>query len=518
MSFTIRKIDEKPRRSLLSSAKSILLWSLTVGRPLLLIGASLWKEHKEEVEHEKRKEFWKRVAVIVGAIVCAIAVLIFIVRMLILLNVVGVQSFLSVAAADLPEDELGQTNILLLGQGDETHDGVDLTDTMMIASIDARGTKSAVLLSIPRDLYMYNVPGVHNGRINELYRNTKEGLKRKGMKEAEASQQAMKNIAGIIGDLVGLKIQHVVRVDFVGFVQAVDKIGGVTVDVPYQIVDREYPDARGDGYQTFMITAGPHQLDGETALKYARSRHTTSDFGRSARQQQLIAALAEKMKSEGTLTSPSTILGLIQIAGKHVETTMSFGEILALAKAGKSLDKANMINVQLSDQNGLYGGVPQSGGFLYPPPRDQFGGAAVLLPVSIPEFPVTWKQIKTFVTLLTTHRDLFLTPLPIEIRNVSAPSGSAQRLAWELTRYGLDVVSSKNADKEISKKGIPGSAMVIPPAVMDSGTYLSKLLGIPSSKGTDEPLIPDVRPGSILILLGKDYQYKPLQDLLPASL
>lgn len=516
MGFTIRRIGEESRGS---RVKKQLLKALGVGimitRPLVQLTAAIRQNQAEDAQAARRQMLLKRIGIVLLAVLGGVVTIVVLLRILIALNLISAQSLLSVSASPLPTDQLGHTNILLMGQGDETHDGIDLTDTIMLASIDP-DDGSAVLLSLPRDLYLYNLPGVQGGRINELYRNRKGLLQHKGMAEADASREAMKETATIIGLLLGMQVHHVIKVDFTAFVEGVDALGGVTVDVPYSIVDNEYPADTGFGYAPFVITQGTHHLDGETALKYARSRHTTSDFGRSARQQQLIAALNEAMKEAGILSHPSKILELLSIAGKHVETTMSFGEIAGLAAMGKALERDRIVTMQLNDQNGLYGSQPEAGGLLYSPPRDQFNGASVLLPVSVPEFPITWKQIRTFSRLLAEHRDVYLPPMEVEIRNVSAPPGSAQKITWELLRYGINVTTAKNAPKDLRDKGLAQTHVFLPSG-STNGKALADLLGLPSS--VDEAsLIPDTSPGSIKILLGEDYVFSALQDLLPSPL
>lgn len=515
MSFEIRRIgEEPPAKRWKKRAAKAAAFGLMVARPAV----QLFAKHKEMKEEEERSEhravLLKRIALVLLTLLGSLVVLVVLVRVLIAMHILSAQSVLSMTSSPLPTDTAGRTNILLLGQGDINHDGVDLTDTMMIASIDPKNTKSVMLLSIPRDLELYNIPGIKDGRINELYRDRKNALIAKGMSVADAEQQGMKEAADTLGQLTGVQIQRVVKVDFTGFVEAVDAVGGVDVDVPETIVDTEYPSNETGGIETYMITKGPHHLDGEAALKYVRSRHTTSDFGRSARQQQLLSAMSQKMKEQGMLGSPATLLKLIDIANHHVQTTMTFGEIAGLAGIGNSLDHSRIITMQLNFDNGLYGGIPAAGGFLYPPPREQFGGASVLLPVSIPAFPVTWKQISSFVTMLMDHRDLYLPPLRVDIRNVSAPSGSAQKIGAELIRYGLDVTKTGNAPKDSFPAGMATSRIILPKADEKRGKELSDLLGIPAGTDDATAILPDADSGSILILLGKDYSYTPIQDLL----
>jgi hypothetical protein len=303
--------------------------------------------------------------------------------------------------------------------------------------------------------------------------------------------------------MLGIDMHAVAKIDFIGFVQAIDEIGGVDVDVPYDIEDVEYP---GPDYtfETFTLSKGSHHLDGETALKYARSRHTTSDFGRSARQQQLLQALSEKVRNDGLLRSAGRITSLLGIIGDHTDSTMSTRQIIGLAGLVKGFDHPQILSMQLSDRNGLYDGLPEPGGLLYNPPRDAFEGASVLLPVSIPEFPVTWRQIQLFVDLLQTHRDVRLGGASIGIYNAGAKPGLARKLANELTRFGFPIANIANADNRdaqtssIRSSGDGGEA---------SAQLLSDLLGIPMVQPSEGAL-----PPSADIYLGKEYVYQPLQE------
>jgi len=104
----------------------------------------------------------------------------------------------------------------------------------------------------------------------------------------------MKVLEEKIEEITGEKIDYYVNLDFEGFIKIVDLVDGVDVSVEENLVDYDYPNGRG-GYTTFVLRKGNWTLDGETALKYARSRHSTSDFDRSLRQQQIISALKKKI-------------------------------------------------------------------------------------------------------------------------------------------------------------------------------------------------------------------------------
>lgn len=278
MSFTVRPLREDKRSRV--SWKPVLSATPRLVRPLFLL-LRLWREHREkrQKQHE-RVNLLKRIVVILVAILCAVLLFAGTAKALVSLKLLSIGSIVKTVSADLPADQYGHTNILLLGQGDAGHDGIDLTDTIMIASIDTKTMKSGVLFSLPRDLYFLSTDKMGKGRINSLYRDYKIQLKREGLEEPEASAGAMHELGDEIGRALGMDIHHIVKVDFIGFVQAVDAIGGIDIVVPETLVDTEYP-GPDYTYETFSIEAGPQHIDGETALKYARSRHSTSDFDRS---------------------------------------------------------------------------------------------------------------------------------------------------------------------------------------------------------------------------------------------
>lgn len=506
MSFSVRQINEdKPRKKW--PWDKVLVGALTVCRPLLGLYGD-WKKRKEE--EAKRKLLLKRTLLILVAVLFAFSVLAGLAKMMTGVSILGVDTFVSITGAELQKDEHGFTNLLLLGQGDADHDGKDLTDTIMIASIDP-DTQSIVLLSFPRDLYFLHTENMGKGRLNTLYRDYKGYLRfQKGMEESDASIEAIKELSKEMGRVVNLEIHHALKVNFTAVIDAVNALDGIEVDVPYDIVDTEYPD-NNYGYETFEIAQGLQTIDGETALKYARSRHTTSDFDRSARQQQIIAAMAAKAQGEGILKNPGTITKLVSALLKNIETTLSMREIIGLAEMGKDLDRSRIVTMQLSDRNALYGTLVEPGGFLYAPPRNLFQGASVLLPVSIPEFPVTWRQIQTLSELLIKQRKVHIENPVINVLNAGGPPGSARKLATDLIRYGytVDEIANASIDKQ-------DQSFILPRTEENAAltTFFSTLLDIP----TNPPytLAPDEM-GQITIVLGRDYRYAPLQEAFPVT-
>lgn len=505
MSFSVRKLSD--------SSKDKRKWAtriaaaLTIAQPLLGLYHS-WKErHDRERKREKRIGALKRTLTILIAVFIALMLLAGIGRAMISVRNLGISNVLSVAGAELPTDENGFTNFLLMGQGDAGHDGKNLTDTVMIASFDPK-TGSVVMLSLPRDLYFLSTDKMGKGKLNTMYRDFRSYLIfQKGVEPEEASTQALREIANQLGSDLDIDIHHVIKVDFIAFVRAVDTLGGVDIDVPYDINDAEYPD-EAYGYDPFVITAGMHHLDGATALKYARSRHTTSDFGRSARQQQMLGALAEKAKKEGIFKDAGAITSFMKIMSENVETTMTLRELIGAAELGQKMDRSKLITMQLNDRNALYDYIIEPGGMLYTPPRNLFDGASVLLPVSIPEYPVTWKQPRAFSELLFRNRGIYLEKPTVSVLNAGAAPGTARKLATELIRYGFDVPIIENAETEKRDTSMIVSAPEVDPAL----SFFSILLDMPLLAAPAD--LPVQQRERVTIILGRDYSYSPIQNLV----
>ncbi len=188
-------------------------------------------------------------------------------------------------AAAQPAVNIPPVNVLLLGSDARPGESdIANTDTMILLSLNPQhGTVG--LLSLPRDLWV-SIPGFgYETRINTAY-----PLGEVYGYEGGGPQLAKDTVSSFIGQ----PVQYYARVNFQGFVELVDMIGGVDVVVPTTILDEAYP-TEDYGVQTFYLEAGPQHLDGETALKYVRTRNVDDDYARAGRQQQVIRAVAEKV-------------------------------------------------------------------------------------------------------------------------------------------------------------------------------------------------------------------------------
>lgn len=148
-----------------------------------------------------------------------------------------------------------------------------------------------------------------------------------------------------------------------------DALGGVEVDVPNAIYDREYPNENW-GYEIFSLKKGLQTLNGATALKFARSRHSTSDFDRSSRQQLLIRAIKDKALSLGVITNPAKISDLVGSVRENLSTDLTVGDLVDLGMNFKDIDNKNIVMYSINNE---CNGACIAGAYLYQPSMELFG-------------------------------------------------------------------------------------------------------------------------------------------------
>lgn len=304
----------------------------------------------------------------------------------------------------------GRINILLLGIPGGAYPGPNLTDTIMVVSIDPEEKKVA-MLSIPRDLYVPSDFG--HLKINMLHSLGEE-------RQLEGGGPALTK--RVVSNILDLPIHYYVRTDFTGFKKIIKILGGVKVTVDKDIIDWQFPTDSG-GTTYFHLKAGTYEMDPELALKYARSRYTTSDFDRASRQQKLLLAIREKALTMEVLLSPSRLSELISTLGGHLKTDLQLWEIERLVGLGREMDSSKVVSHVLNDsQNGL----------LY---ADNVGGMFVLKPKG-----GNFSKIAAFAHGIFTDFYLKREAARLEIQNGTGRAGLATNLATFLKSYGYNVV------------------------------------------------------------------------------
>jgi LCP family protein required for cell wall assembly len=217
----------------------------------------------------------------------------------------------------------GRFTVLILGS--DVREGIvgERTDAILTASIDPSSGKVA-MVSLPRDTVNVPIaPGkAYSGRINALYWEFERSTGK--------SKAALQKTKNALAYAFGIEIDYYVLVDFDGLVRLVNSIGGVKVKLKASLIDP----TMHIGKKGLRLKAGKRQLDGKTALAFSRSRHSDSDYGRAARQQQVIAAAAEKVRQRGGDYLPS----LVELARKKVVTDLPMRAapvLLELAQTAK---------------------------------------------------------------------------------------------------------------------------------------------------------------------------------------
>ncbi len=194
----------------------------------------------------------------------------------------------------------GRLNVLLVGVDQRPADKTFNTDTMIVASIDPSNGQVS-MFSVPRDFEQIPLPptwpaaayfgGIYPNKVNSIWTFAEGSPDLFPGTDANRGVNALK---GTLGYMLGIQIPYYVEVNFSGFRQVVDTLGGVTIDVQIPVTDYDYPTDNGRGAIKLYIPPGIQHMTGEEALAYARSRHATSDFDRSQRQQRVITSIRQQ--------------------------------------------------------------------------------------------------------------------------------------------------------------------------------------------------------------------------------
>ncbi|MFZ2804055.1 MAG: LCP family protein [Patescibacteria group bacterium] len=340
------------------------------------------------------------------------------------------------AAIATPDNKL---NVLLLGIGGDGHDGPQLTDTIIYASFDETTNKLG-LVSIPRDLG-YPLGQGRYEKINAVNAYNEEDHPGQG---AELTAQDFSK-------LFNVRIDRVVKIDFKGFTDLVDALGGIDINVPNSFVDRSFP-TDDDGpdpfhYQTVSFTKGAEHMDGARALEFVRSRHGTngedSDFARSRRQELVLSAVRERLLSLGTLSNPKTMSDIWTAISSHIQTNLTAWDLVKLAPLAVHFSPQNLTTTVMTDGNNgqLVSGNIEGAFMLFPknsdwaPLRallaDPFESAADLAKQDQPQVPVT-----------------------IEIKNGTLRTGFAAEIATKLKSDGYTIAATGNATERTNQKTV----------------------------------------------------------------
>ena len=394
---------------------------------------------------------------------------------------------ISLPAIDLPTDSLEawsgteRVTILLMGidqRCDES--GPNHTDSMMLVTIDPVGLSAAVM-SLPRDMWV-EIPGFEVDRINQAHYYG-EAYEYPGGGPALAVET--------VEAFLGIQIDYYATVNFDAFIEVVDQIGGIDITVPEAIDDPTYPD-RCYGYDPFSIEAGEYHLDGEAALKYARTRATLGgDVDRAARQQAVVLAVRDQVLSVDMI--PQLIAqapGLWQTLQANVRTDMTLEEGLQLALLAQDIPRES-IKTAVIDYDYVYAETTPDGRQVLVPNRENIRELRNQL-FTPPVIPTP--EIKNLPALMAAEE------ARVAIQNGTTEFGLAGETQDYLLSQDVNVTEIGNADSSAYR-----STQIIDYGNFpNTSLYLVQLMGIPPlnvSSGTAPEGDYD-----ILIILGSDWE------------
>jgi LCP family protein required for cell wall assembly len=347
-------------------------------------------------------------------------------------------------------------NVLVLGI--DTRDGdrtTQNTDTIIVMSLDpVNGT--AAMLSLPRDIYI-NRPGTFQGKINAAFALGGPSLARR-----------------VTSDLLGIQIHSYALVNFEAFNRIVDGVGGVIVDVKRPVRDEFFPTANF-GVERLSVAPGPQLMFGETALKYARSRHDSNDYSRARRQQDVLGALRAKLSTpQAFRTLPSLMDGV----ATTIETDFDPSNVLSLARTATAIDSGDITSDVLYPCGGDYPHCELT--------LDNVGGFYLT-----PDVP----KIRDLAASLFYDPKVRQEAARVEVQNVGASSGLARQVADRLEARAFGVSGVTNG-------GSARSAVILRNSTKRyTAEQLRTQLGIPLETADGPAGGPD-----IVVRIGNDFR------------
>jgi len=392
----------------------------------------------------------------------------------------------------------GRVNILLAGWQGQGSDEGPLTDSIMVVSIDTRND-TAFVLSIPRDLWVY-VPGLHSyQKINAAADDVhfrKAGYPNGGMGELEF----------IVNKQLGIPIDYEVLVDYTAFKDAVNAVGGITVDI-------KSPNPLGlyDPYAHLKLPNGVVNLNAQQALDLALARgdgpgsygFPLADFDRTEHQRQILLAVFQKATQLNFLDNPQNITNLFNSFGNNVNTDLSFKDILALAKI------ANKMNLnQIESFAFSYAKTDNHPHPILTNYYSRSTGEDAIIPVS---GIGNYSALTKYYDQLTSSNPLVQESAPIVILNGTNQPGLAGKVRTILQQKGYHVAYIADAKQQYSSSLIINQSGGGEPKTQTALQNLFKGVSMTSTVGySGESSQANGYLSSFVIVLGSNFNIKSI--------
>jgi polyisoprenyl-teichoic acid--peptidoglycan teichoic acid transferase len=319
-----------------------------------------------------------------------------------------------------------RTNLLILGMGGLGHDGAFLTDTIIILSYDYENQETS-LVSLPRD-FLVKVDNTSYQKVNYIYTAGEYSENSNGIEYSKK----------VLSQNLGIPIHYAISIDFFGFEEIIDALGGVNVYVENSFIDYQYP-TKDHKIQTVEFEKGNQHLNGEEALQFVRSRHgivtegngfEASDFARSDRQFKIIESIKSKIMSFSTISNPNKVINLFKILDKYIDTDIEAWEALRFVDILRTMEKDKIFNKVLNDAPGN----------LLRSATSTLDGAFILVPKNN-----DYRVLQSFFNNIFKTEKTEKEQAVIQILNGTTQAGLAGNKSQLLINAGLNVIRIGNA-------------------------------------------------------------------------
>lgn len=263
-------------------------------------------------------------------------------------------------AVKLKGEDTGHVNILLAGNSADRTDGNgggDLTDSIMLVSIDTKN-HAASMISIPRDTWV-EIPGFGHGKINEAYHDGNS----ENFNQAGYAKGGMGLLEKVVSQNFGITPNYYALVNYEAFKDAVNKVGGISINVQSRDPRGLYDPSRispTNRNPLVKLPNGQVSLNGDQALNLARARGDAygsygfeqSDFDRTTHQRQMLLALKQKVSSPSVISNPLKISGLMDAIGNNVHTDFQLNEVMSLYAMMKKINSSDIKSISFNNADG----------------------------------------------------------------------------------------------------------------------------------------------------------------------
>lgn len=329
-------------------------------------------------------------------------------------------------------ESTGRVNVLLAGNSadDAGHDGANLTDSMMIVSIDTVNNK-VFMLSIPRDLWV-NIPGYNHQKINAAFVDGQND----NFNQSGYFAGGMGQLQKIIEQNFGITLNYYALVNYTAFKDSVDAVGGI--DVTISSTDKRGLYDPNIDWTTrgplVKLTNGLHHLTGQQALDLARARgddyraygFNNSDFDRTQNQRMMLIALKSKAVTAGVLANPAKLSSLSDAIGNNVKTNFNLSEVRRLYDLSKNIDTNSIQSLSLNDANGKN---------LLANYTSNDGQSSLIPSAGLDNFDA----IKAFIVQHTSSNSVVQESATVVVLNATSIAGTASKAKIALTAKNVSV-------------------------------------------------------------------------------